>query len=84
VATSGLPEQGLIVPVVMLTVGLSVVLHGVTAPRGARRYGDWYATAVARDPRIREAAEPPPQLAHRVRVAHETVHAGDGGGSTRL
>ena len=67
VATSGLPEQGLIVPVVMLTVGLSVVLHGVTAPWGARQYGSWYATAVARDPGIREAAEPP-ELAHRVQI----------------
>jgi NhaP-type Na+/H+ or K+/H+ antiporter len=64
VATSGLPEQGLIVPVVMLTVGLSVVLHGVTAPWGARRYGSWYAAAVARDHRIPEAAEPP-AVAHR-------------------
>jgi sodium/hydrogen antiporter len=59
VATSGLPEQGRIVPVVMLTVGLSVVLHGVTAPWGARRYGSWYAAAVTNDPGIREAAEPP-------------------------
>jgi sodium/hydrogen antiporter len=67
VATSGLPEQGVIVPVVMLTVGLSVVLHGVTAPWGARQYGSWYATAVARDPGIREAAEPP-EVAHRVQI----------------
>ena len=59
VATSGLAEQGLIVPVVMLTVGLSVVLHGVTAPWGAQRYGSWYAAAVAHDPGIGEAAEPP-------------------------
>jgi sodium/hydrogen antiporter len=59
VATGGLPQQGLIVPVVMLTVGLSVVLHGVTAPWGAQRYGSWYAATVTRDPGIREAAEPP-------------------------
>ncbi|MBL7546538.1 cation:proton antiporter [Frankia sp. AgB1.9] len=56
VATSGLPEQGQIVPVVMLTVGMSVVLHGITAPSGARRYGRWYAGAVAHSPEIREAA----------------------------
>jgi hypothetical protein len=48
----GLPEQAAIVEVMMLTVGLSVVLHGVTAPWGARRYGNWYAAAVARNPRI--------------------------------
>jgi NhaP-type Na+/H+ or K+/H+ antiporter len=58
VATSGLPEQRLIVPVAMLTVGLSVVLHGLTAPWGAERYGRWYAARVARDPGIHEAAEP--------------------------
>jgi sodium/hydrogen antiporter len=56
VATSGLPEQAPIVRVVMLTVGLSVVLHGVTAPWGARRYGNWYAAAVARNP---GSARPP-------------------------
>jgi sodium/hydrogen antiporter len=82
VATSGLPEQGLIVPVVMLTVGLSVVLHGATAPWGAQRYGSWYAAAAAQHPGIREAAEPP-KLAHRVRVSHEAVDAGEQSGSTR-
>jgi len=68
VVTSGLPEQHLIVPVVMLTVGLSVVLHGVTASWGAQRYGRWYGAAVARDPGIREAAEAP-SMAYRVRVS---------------
>jgi sodium/hydrogen antiporter len=68
VVTSGLPEQHLIVPVVMLTVGLSVVLHGITASWGAQRYGRWYAAAVARNPGIREAAEAP-QVTYRVRVS---------------
>jgi NhaP-type Na+/H+ or K+/H+ antiporter len=68
VVTSGLPEQHLIVPVVMLTVGLSVVLHGVTASWGAKRYGRWYAAAVTRDPAIREAADAP-QVAYRVRAS---------------
>jgi NhaP-type Na+/H+ or K+/H+ antiporter len=68
VETSGLPEQHLIVPVVMLAVGMSVVLHGVTAPWGAERYGGWYAAAVARNPGIREAAEAP-QVTYRVRVS---------------
>jgi NhaP-type Na+/H+ or K+/H+ antiporter len=69
VVSSGLPEQHLIVPVVMLTVGLSVVLHGVTASWGAQRYGRWYSAAVARNPGIREGAEAP-QVAYRVRVSH--------------
>ena len=68
VVTSGLPEQHLIVPVVMLTVGLSVVLHGVTASWGAERYGRWYLAAATRNPGIREAAEAP-QVAYRVRVS---------------
>jgi sodium/hydrogen antiporter len=68
VASGGLPEQHLIVPVVMLTVGLSVLLHGVTAPWGARRYGRWYAAAVTRDPGIREAAEAP-RRAYRARAS---------------
>jgi NhaP-type Na+/H+ or K+/H+ antiporter len=67
VATSRLPEQHLIVPVVMLTVGLSVVLHGVTASWGAQRYGGWYSAAAARNPGIREAAEAP-QVTYRVRI----------------
>jgi sodium/hydrogen antiporter len=71
VATSGLPEQHLIVPVVMLTVGFSVVLHGVTASGGAQGYGRWYAAAVARNPGIRERAEAP-QVAYRVRVSQNS------------
>jgi NhaP-type Na+/H+ or K+/H+ antiporter len=68
VTTSDLPEQHLIVPVVMLTVGMSVVLHGVTAPSGAEAYGRWYAAAAKRNPSIREAAEAPP-MTYRLRVA---------------
>jgi len=68
VATSGLPEQHLIVPVVMLTVGLSVISHGVTASWGAERYGRWYAAAAARNPGIREAAEAP-GVTYRVRIS---------------
>lgn len=68
VAGGGLPEQHLIVPVVMLTVGLSVLLHGLTASWGAQRYGRWFAAAVTRDPGVREAAEAP-RMAYRVRVS---------------
>lgn len=67
VATSGLPDQSTIVTVVILTVGLSIVLHGVSAPWGARRYGQWFARAVTVAPDLREAAEPPP-VRSRVRV----------------
>ena len=70
VTTSGLPEQHLIVPVVMLTVGMSVVLHGLTAPMGAEAYGRWYASAAKRNPSIREAAEAPP-VTNRLRVSQD-------------
>jgi NhaP-type Na+/H+ or K+/H+ antiporter len=70
VTTSGLPEQHLIVPVVMLTVGMSVVLHGLTAPMGAEAYGRWYAAAAKRKPSIREAAEAPP-VTNRLRVSQD-------------
>jgi sodium/hydrogen antiporter len=77
VATSGLPEQHLIVRVVMLTVGLSVVLHGMTASWGAQRYGSWYGAAAVRNPRIREAAEAP-HVAHRLRVSRGHRHVEGG------
>lgn len=74
VATSGLPEKHQIVPVVMLTVGMSVVLHGLTAPWGARRYGRWYAAAAARHPEIREAAEAPPIRLARLSEGRDYDH----------
>jgi len=67
VATSGLPAHSTIVTVVMLTVGLSVVVHGVTATWGARRYGQWYTHAASVSPDLREAAEAP-AVSYRVRV----------------
>ena len=42
-----LPSSEPIVHVVMLTVGLSVLLHGITAGAGANRYADWYLTDIA-------------------------------------
>lgn len=43
VEESHLPGQELIVTAVYLTVGLSVILHGVSAAPLARRYGAWLA-----------------------------------------
>jgi NhaP-type Na+/H+ or K+/H+ antiporter len=69
VATSGLPEQSTIVTTAMLTVGLSVLVHGITAPPGARSYGRWFARALARNPDLREGADAP-SLKSRVRLRH--------------
>jgi NhaP-type Na+/H+ or K+/H+ antiporter len=39
---SQLPHEHLIVLAIYLTVGLSVLAHGITAAPLARRYADWY------------------------------------------
>lgn len=46
-------ESELIVSIVVVTVTLSVVLHGMTAPWGAERYATWYN---AQDPITDDAA----------------------------
>ena len=42
VEETSLAESELIVVDVVVTVTLSVVLHGMTAPWGANRYATWY------------------------------------------
>ncbi len=76
VATSGLPKQGLIVNVVMLTVAMSVLLHGATAHWGAQRYATWFARAAARRPDLPEAAGTG-HFVQRLRVSQDTT--GDSG-----
>jgi NhaP-type Na+/H+ or K+/H+ antiporter len=41
---SSLPNESLLVVVAFFTVGLSVLLHGLSAAPLARRYGRWYET----------------------------------------
>ncbi len=55
-----LPHEGLLVTTIYATVGLSVLLHGLTAAPLARRYAAWYSR---QGPSGVEAAE----SAHRVR-----------------
>jgi NhaP-type Na+/H+ or K+/H+ antiporter len=57
VVEAAVPAAGSVTEVVLTTVALSVILHGVTAAWGARRYAAWYEGAAARDPGIAEAAE---------------------------
>ena len=40
---AGLEQSQIIVGVVIVTVALSVLLHGVTAPWGANKYAEWYS-----------------------------------------
>ena len=51
-----LPGAGLLSGVIAMTVGLSVVLHGASAPFLGNRYGDWFARTLRADPDLRENA----------------------------
>jgi sodium/hydrogen antiporter len=53
------PQARVITDVVLLTVAISLVAHGVTAAWGARRYAAWFERAATGDPSIPEAAELP-------------------------
>ncbi len=79
VATSGLPKQSLIVNVVMLTVAMSVLLHGATARWGAQRYATWFARATARQPDIPEAAGAG-RFVRRLRVSQDITADSERGG----
>jgi NhaP-type Na+/H+ or K+/H+ antiporter len=54
-----------IVNVVMLTVGLSILLHGVSAWWGAERYADWFERASRERPDLPEAGASPPVARRR-------------------
>jgi NhaP-type Na+/H+ or K+/H+ antiporter len=71
VVEAAVPGATVITDVVLLTVILSLVLHGVTAAFGARRYAAWFERAAAADPTIAEAtALEAPSLTGRRRT-HE-------------
>ncbi len=42
VEEAGLEQTRVVVGAIIVTVALSVLLHGVTAPWGANKYADWY------------------------------------------
>ncbi|MFE2041621.1 cation:proton antiporter [Streptomyces sp. NPDC059477] len=51
-----LAGMALLSEVVAVTVGLSVLLHGASAPFLGDRYGDWFASALRAEPDLRENA----------------------------
>jgi sodium/hydrogen antiporter len=53
------PGVHLLGQVVSVTVGLSVLLHGLSAVVFANRYGTWYETTSASVPGLRESTAPP-------------------------
>ncbi|MEW1902714.1 hypothetical protein [Streptomyces sp. NPDC086147] len=58
------PGAGLLGRAVAVTVGLSVLLHGVSAVVLADRYGRWIERTTARGTELREGT-PVPEAAHR-------------------
>ena len=46
----GLPHENTVLTIAFVTVGLSVLLHGVTAAPLARRYADWHDARLAETP----------------------------------
>ncbi len=56
VVEAAVPNAQVITDVVLLTVTISLVVHGVTAAWGASRYAAWYQRAAAANPAIPEAA----------------------------
>jgi NhaP-type Na+/H+ or K+/H+ antiporter len=46
----GLPHENIVLTTSFVTVGLSVLLHGVTAAPLAKRYADWHDARAAETP----------------------------------
>ena len=56
VVERGVPEQNTLLATVCVTVGLSVILHGLTSVPLVARYHRWYERHVAATPEAEEAA----------------------------
>ena len=56
VVERGVPEQGTLLATVSMTVGLSVIFHGLTSVPFAARYHRWYQGHIAATPEAEEAA----------------------------
>ncbi len=76
VVEEAVPNANAITDVVLLTVALSLVAHGVTAAWGARRYAAWFERASAADPGIPEAAEVPDGGVYSRGTPRGAEHAG--------
>jgi NhaP-type Na+/H+ or K+/H+ antiporter len=75
VEEGGLPNDGVLLDVAFVTVGLSVLAHGVTAAPLASRYADWLRrlpTATATPVESAEGKELRWRLSHARPAAEET------------
>jgi len=52
-----IPNTDLITTVIALTVGLSILLHGVTAAPGATAYADWFESQGGEEGHMSESKE---------------------------
>ena len=77
VEESQLPGAQTILITTYLTIGLSVLAHGITAAPLATRYADWYATRGRR----RRTMESVPAAAHRARSYSPAPAGGSAGAS---
>ncbi|MFE5867472.1 cation:proton antiporter [Streptomyces roseifaciens] len=64
VAAEKVPGARLMGTVIAVTVGLGILLHGVSSVPLADRYGQWYERARARRPSLREAVSDRPTGEH--------------------
>jgi NhaP-type Na+/H+ or K+/H+ antiporter len=76
VVEQAVPAANAITDVVLLTVAISLLVHGVTAAWGARRYAAWFERAAAVDPGIPEAAELPQGGLYHGGASRRGVRAG--------
>ncbi|MGW6918885.1 cation:proton antiporter [Kitasatospora sp. NPDC054939] len=60
-----LPGMALLTEAIAVTVGLSVVLHGASAPFLGDRYGGWFARTLPTQPNLRENALASDSAPHR-------------------
>ncbi|MGW1886714.1 cation:proton antiporter [Streptomyces sp. NPDC001970] len=62
---ASVPGTDLLGTVMSVTVGLSILVHGMSAAVLANRYGGWYEAATAATPDLREAIGVPEAAEHR-------------------
>lgn len=76
VVEAAVPGALVITDVVLLTVAMSLVAHGVSAAWGARRYAAWFERAGTRNASIPEAAELPEDGLYHRGASRRGVRAG--------
>jgi NhaP-type Na+/H+ or K+/H+ antiporter len=80
----GVPDSEVLLTTVVVTVSLSVVLHGLTSVPLVAAYHRWYASHTAANPKAEEAAPTAvPRQRHQIDVAVIETPGRLGGGEPR-